>query len=87
VLLILCEHMGSFPVFWWIRVAHPLRAPGFIPGFFLNTCCSSLFCTPSFCVLFRILPVSVDSHYLFGPSVFSNVYLLFDPIRMMSVLY
>jgi hypothetical protein len=121
---LLCEHLGSFPVFWWIRVAHPLRAPGFIPGvlvdpccssfastwvhsrcfggsvllilcehlgsfpvFFLNTCCSSLFCTPSFCVLFRILPVSVDSHYLFGPSVFSNVYLLFDPIRMMSVLY
>jgi hypothetical protein len=106
VLLILCEHMGSFPVFWWIRVAHPLRAHGFIPGvlvdpccssfastwvhsrfFFLNTCCSSLFCTPSFCVLFRILPVSVDSHYLFGPSIFSNVYLLFDAIRMMSVLY
>jgi hypothetical protein len=45
VLLILCEHMGSFPVFWWIRVAHPLRAPGCIPGFFLHSCCLSLFCT------------------------------------------
>ena len=132
VLLILCEHLGSFPVFWWIRVVHPLRAPRFIPGVLVDPCCSSfastwvhsrcfggsvlfilcehlgsfpvfcwirvahplsflcnmyLFCTPSFCVLFRILPVSVDSHYLFGPSDFSNVYLLLDAIRMMSVLY
>ena len=129
---LLCEHLGSFPVFWWIRVAHPLRAPGsfsvfwwirvahplrapgFIPDVLVDPCCSSfastwvhsrcffwirvahplsflcymyLFCTPSFCVLFRILPVSVDSHYLFGPSDFSNVYLLLDAIRMMSVLY
>jgi hypothetical protein len=41
VLLILCEHLGSFPVFWWIRVAHPLRAHGFIPGVLVDPCCSS----------------------------------------------
>jgi len=76
-LLTLREHLGSFPMFWWIRGAHPLS--------FL--CCVYLLCMSSFCVLFRILPVSVVSPYLFGPSVFSNVYLHLDAIRMMSVLY
>ena len=38
-----------------------------------------------FCVLCRILPVSLDCPFLFDPSVFSNVYLLLGGVVVVIV--
>ena len=62
------------------------RAPSFIPCFWWSLCYSSLLfsflccvfcfiCLYVLCLVYPILPVSLDCPFLICPSLFSNVYL------------
>ena len=67
--------------------------PGFVPGYLVGSVLLifSVFCfvilgfLSLFCVLCRILPVSLDCPFLFDPSVFSNVYLLLGGVVVVIV--
>jgi hypothetical protein len=63
-LLTPCEHMGSHPVFVGVHVA-----------FFVFCVVLFVLFESVLCLMYLMLPVSLDYPFLIVPSVFSNVYL------------
>jgi hypothetical protein len=64
-LLTLREHLSSLPVFGGVRVAH----------LFIFLCCVFVLFVFVLCLVYSMLPLSLDCPLLISPTVFSNVYL------------